>query len=310
MDATALHRIAYAAVAVVLAACSGEGVSPERAAGTLHLTVEQAHRVRHAGIPSSVMVLAPDSLLAVDGTSAGAMLHVRHAPPAWITAPEPLHLLIRDGSSVLASGVATLYRIDPFDTAAAALWDVPVRAGSIVSMASSGDHLWIVSADSRGSVAELHHVRKSGPGPWRSIRLAGPVKLETGPAGGVYASLVSAPHTLFQYDSSVARIDSVVAGRRRSFFRRGSTSHPPTATQALIALDRERLLHMVVDLRTGARTAYLYDTNRSLRLLRRRELGGGTGLVHSMPAEPLLVGLSTGQGWWEAVLLRWSWNPN
>lgn len=275
----------------------------------LSFSAEHAHRVREPGVPASVLALSRDSVLAVGGGAAGAMLYVpRMNEQKWISAPEPLYVLSRSDGVVYSAGVSTVYMVQPSDTSVIPVAEVPLKAGSIVSLVADSSGLWAASADASGNVSTLHRRSADQLQQWSSISLSGPVRLERGPQGGVVAALVPPPHTLFYYDSTLSRIDSVTPSRSRLTLRRRSVQ-AATATQALVMLECGAVLQLVVDLRTAERTLHLYAADERIRLLRSRELGRGVGLVHAMSPEPLLLGVSSGQGWWEAVLFRWSWTP-
>lgn len=275
----------------------------------LLLQPQQSFQVRQGTLPVALLALSSDSLLVGNAGSAGAEIVVSgRAETEWINAPEPLNLLVREEGEILGGGVSRVYRIDLRTRAAAPIAEVPVRAGALNSIAASREFLWAASADRLGQVSEMHFAARGRLDAWRTVRTGAPVRLAA--AGHeVFAARMQAPHTLLRYDTTGTVIDSVVPARRRLFDQAGRTE-PPTATQALIPLDCGALLHLVVDLHSGGRALYLYDTRGRLRVVRRRMLPHGAGLVHAMPAEPLLVGMSAGQGWWEAVLLRWSWNSN
>jgi hypothetical protein len=269
---------------------------------SLSLTSVQKQRIHAARTPSSVASDSSGILLAIDGRLAGLAVHSPESATArWVPAPEVLTSVAHSGSEFFVAGSRTIYRVYLEPDRVEVVARVPLRSGSIVSMVADEARLWVAAAGEGGHAELLSAPR--GPGmQWRRRMLSGPVRVESASRGRVAVAAISPPHSVWVFDSVLAR--------------RGSTSPPagyePNAaealyTQALVRLDCDRVLQLLADLRSDRRTFHLYSTAGELSLIRSRTVDQPLGLVHAIPGQKLVVGVSEGRGWWEADWLRWSW---
>jgi hypothetical protein len=303
-------------ILTVLAACAsacGEAETPRGSAtsaerecgsdrGVLSLTSVQQRRVAGARTPSSVAADSSGILLALDGRRAGFTVHSPGSSGArWVPAPEVLTGVTHAGSEFFVTGSRTIYRVylDPYRVEVVAR--VPLHSGSIVSMVSDDEMMW-VAAVGEGGRAELLSAPRHAGKQWRRRMLNGPVRVESAGRGRVAVAAISPPHSLAIFDSTLARL--------------GSTSPPPASgsnaaealyTQALVRLDCDRVLQLLADLRSDRRTFHLYSTAGEPSLIRSRPVEQPLGLVHAIPGHNLVVGVLEGRGWWEANWLKWSW---
>lgn len=223
-----------------------------------------------------------------------------------IAAPEPLYVLARVREEVLAAGAGTIYRVRPDLKTVEALTDVPLRTGSIISLAGDESALWVSTGSSSSSSAELLGSSWDSPHLWARRRLAGPVRLEALGNGRVAAATIAAPHRLSIFDTALRLREALTPPARRRMLVRAPAA---AFTQALVLLDCGRLLHVVADLRSDRRLLHLYSLEGRAALRRSRTVEAPFGFAHSLPQRQELLGVWHGPGWWEAVWMQWSWKP-
>lgn len=278
----------------------GPGCGPERDA--LSLTSVQQRRIEAARAPSSVASDPSGILLALDGRLAGLTVHSPGSPAArWVPAPEVLTGVTRAGSEFFATGASTIYVVHLEPDRIQAVARVPLRSGSIVSMAADDHTMW-VGAAGKGSQAELLSAPRRAPAQWRRRSLSGPARVEAAGRGRVAVAAISPPHSLHLFDSTLAP-----QGNASPTAGPGPKPDEAFYTQALVRLDCDRLLQLLADLRSNRRTFRLYSSAGEPALIRSRTVEQPLGLVHAIPGRNVVVGVSEGRGWWEASWLRWSW---
>lgn len=303
-------------VAAVCTACADRDAGSPRAAasspgceaatsGSLALAPSPVLRRQSTQIPAALVALPTGAVLTVDGKTAGVDLYAwKGADTRLIAAPEPLRVLTRAGTGVLAAGAHGIYRVDPERHAVEWVRDAPLRAGEIVSLASDGRTVWVVGVSQTTSSAELLATTLDSAGTWVRRPLDRPVRLEPLGQGRVAAAAVAAPHTLWIFDSALAVNGSVTPGGSRLVVRGNSDA---ALTQALTLLDCGRLLQVVADMRSDRRRFHLYSISGKATLVRSRAAELRMGIAHSIPQERRLVAVYDGPGWWEASWLEWTW---
>lgn len=309
-------RLTRLLVIAACAACADRDTSAPRpaastpgcdaaASGSLALAPSAILRRQSTQIPAGLVALSTGAVFAIDGKTAGVDAYAASgAEPRLLRAPEPLKVLTRAGTHVLAAGAHSIYRVDPERKTVEWVRDVPLRTGEIVSLASDRRTVWVAAVSQSSSSSELFATRLDSVGAWLRRPLDRAVRLESLSQGRVAAAAVAAPHTLSVFDSALDVHGSATPGSTRRLLRGNSDA---ALTQALTLLDCGWLLHVVADMRSDRRQFHLYSVSGKVALVRSRAIELRMGIAHSLPQERRLVAVSDGPGWWEASWLDWTW---
>lgn len=282
---------------------SGEAICSDLADASLTLS-PAGNRKIEAPVPQAIFTLSPDSILTVDGKSSVLTIYSRSPEPAQLATPEPIQAFARAGSDVLAVGVGTIYKLrnelGVFEPVAV----IPSTSELIVSLAGDVHTLWVGVVDPGSGEAAILSRSRSAAGGWSRRSVDHPVRLTPISRGRVAAASVPHPHTLAFFDEHLNRFST-----RRSledrFTRRPAESF---VTQAMVPLGCDRFVHVLADMRSPVRAVHLYasDGDRP-RLLRRAKLERPLGFVQALPDDSLVLAVTAGSGWWEALWLKSSW---
>ncbi len=290
---------ARAAAAQAAGPCGAQGEV------ALALTPRSSMALPDSAAPAGLVLLPDGSLLTAERGSAGVSVRTPGtAEPRWISAPEPLAVLALAGDEIVAAGLTTLYLIDPAAARAERLMEVPVRAGHIVSVAADAQTVWVGTGSREMSGGAVYAASRARPDAWRHTTMEAPVRLEPAGSGQAAAALTRAPHRVVLLDSALQAAPTARSppGRRRG-------EDETWFTQALVALDCGRLLHVVADLRSDRRELNVYQTHPEVRLIRTRTIEQPLGFVH-VTADGSLVAVTEAEGRREVVLFGWSWQFN
>lgn len=307
-------RIRPLLLLITIAGCGGPDDAPaSQVAGpcgapgevALGLTPRSSIALPDSAVPAGLVLLPDGSLVTTQRGSAGVSVSTPGtAEPRWIAAPEPVAVLTLAGDEILGAGLTTVYRIDPAAARAERLMEVPVRAGHIVSLAADAQTVWVGTGSREMSGGAVYAASRARTDAWRHAALEAPVRLEPAGSGQVAAALTRAPHRVVLLDSALQAASRAVPRRGR---RRGEDA--AWFTQALVALDCGRLLHVVADLRSDRRELNVYQTHPEVRLIRTRTIEQPLGFVHAT-ADGSLVAVTEAEGRREVVLFGWSWQSS
>lgn len=299
---------------MALSACNGEGAALQdgsssscggRETAALALVPRLAGSLPDSMIPSAVLLLEDGSLLVADGVSSGISLLIPGRSEArWIPAPEPLPTLARDGKGVVAAGLNAVYRIDTDSARVRRIAGVPVRTGQIVSVAVDDRTIWVATGGGGEARGGIYSATRQNTTTWQHRSLAAPVRVEIVGPNLIAAASTRAPFDIVLLDSALHTIGAAMPTSPSGASRREQSAF----TQALIALDCGRLLHVVSDLRSDRRDLIIYQTMPEVRQVRTRTIRRPLGFVHSW-GERSLVAVSEGGGRREVVRFEWSWEP-
>ncbi|NIR44632.1 MAG: hypothetical protein GWN99_10035 [Gemmatimonadetes bacterium] len=181
---------------------------------------------------------------------------------------------------------------------------------SVTAVAADNRRLWLATTSDDGSL--LHLFTEGGRTAidtlvrLAAIQLPGPSRLHDSYAGGVVAAVVDSPYSVLVYDS-VGQLSERFSPPD-TLLLKGETAGRALYSLIAFPLDCNRILHILVDLRSDRRWFVVYD-RKSTRVIRGRVVHSPLGFVQSIPDERLLVGVRDLPGRREVVVFQWSWDP-
>ncbi|HEY0023081.1 MAG TPA: hypothetical protein VGB24_09225 [Longimicrobium sp.] len=281
------------------------GPDADRAA--LSLTRQSSRPLSAAPRSAEILLLSSGTLASVERGSSGLSLHgPTKGVSEWLPAPEPLSAIVEHGGEVLATGARSLYHVDTRRGRVTHLATLPIKSGHSVNLATDGSTIWVATAGSTTGTGEVLATDRASLRHWRRTTMPGPVRLAALGGGRVAAALVRSPHQVVILDSALRALGAATP-RAPGAWRRPRAE--ASVTQALIALDCDRLLHVLTDLRSDRRTLHIYELAPKPRVVRTRSIEQPIGFVQAFGSNTLIaVSESTGRR--ELIYFGWSWKPN
>ncbi len=290
--------------------CSG---GPCEATGTPELVLREVQTIPVMRSTPLAQLIAHDSAIvfAIDGqTGRVQVLSIANREATMTVADSALRTLGWGPNRIWAATDSKLYQID------VGTWTI-VELGltlgvdeRIISVAENDSTLWIETlTDTTAKLLIYPSIDRGHLGrlqPLGHVALPGPARIHPDHSGRLVLSLVNSPYTILLVDSSGDQVGSLQPPLA-SMLSAPNSGTGAVFALAAIPLDCGFILQVLADLQSDHRWFVLYDWN-ARRTIRIKLITEALGLVQSLGAMRLLIGLRDVGERREVVLFKWAWD--